>query len=140
MACPPGTTIRYDIFFRTFPDPINHFVKVDELLTFCLNINGTTITGTVNSIANVTGTNQALVGGVERITLGFPWGATRVIVEGFTFPDNAGRRELLVTFRAIPPDGVVTAAAPQGTTPTASALVLVAPDVGDTGTGTGQQT
>jgi len=140
MACPPGTTIRYDIFFRTFPNPLNHVVKVDELLTFCLNITGTSITGTVNSIANVTGTNQALAGGVERITLGFPWGATRVIVDGFTFLNNAGFRECLVNFRAIPPDGVVPAPDGQGTTPTTSAIVLVPPDVGDTGTGTGQQT
>src|SRR5215213_3536061 len=132
MACPQGT-IRYDIFFRTFPDQTTHVVKVDELLTFCLMINGATVTGTVNSIANVTGTNQVLAAGVERISLSFPWGNTKVSVDGFTFPGPAGRRKCLVEFSALPLDGVVPLQNAQVTTATALAIAQ-APDPGDTGT------
>ena len=135
MSCPPGTTIRYDIFFRTFPHPTTHVVKVNELLTFCLIINGTSITGTVNSIANVTGTNQTLTNGVDRITLVFRWGNTKVFVDGFTFPESALRRECLVKFTARTP----LREDEQQTTETAL-VTLRPPDVGDTGTGTGTQT
>ena len=135
MACPQGT-IRYDIFFRTFPDQATHVVKVDELLTFCLLINGPTVTGTVNSITNVTGTNQVLTAGVERISLSFPWGNTKISLDGFTFPGPAGRRKCVVEFSALQADGAV----PLQTQTTTATVVALAPDVGDTGTGTGTQT
>jgi len=139
MSCPPGTTIRYDIFFRTFPNPTTHVVKVDELLTFCLTITGTNITGTVNSIVTLTGTNQPLAAGVDAISLIFRWGNTRVFAEGFTFPDSAGRREILLRFTARAPVALNPREESQETTE-ATLVTLAPPDEGDTGTGTGQQT
>jgi hypothetical protein len=136
MACPQGT-IRYDIFFRTFPDQNTHVVKVDELLTFCLTINGGKITGTVNSITDVTGTHQLVISGVERITLSFRWGRTKIFAEGFIFLSASGLSKVLVEFSALRPDGV---APQQDAQAKASAIALLPPDEGDTGTGTGQQT
>ena len=141
MSCPPGTTIRYDIFFRTFPHPTTHVVKVDELLTFCLTISGTTITGTVNSIVPLNGTNETLnaQAQVDRISLNFRWGNTRVFAEGFTFPDSAGRRECLLRFTARAPGPPDSREESPETTET-TLTTLAPPDEGDTGTGTGQQT
>ena len=139
MSCPPGTTIRYDIFFRTFPNAMTHVVKVDERLTFCLTISGTTITGTVNSIVTLDGTNQPLAAGVDAISLNFRWGNTRVFADGFTFPESGGRREILLRFTARAP-GFLNSREESPETTETTLDTLVPPDEGDTGTGTGQQT
>lgn len=136
MACPQGTTIRYDLDLNT--DPENGRVKVDQLLTFCLIINGSVITGTVDQLGvPLTGTNVPLANGVDSVTLDFRWGASRVILRGFTFPESAERREYVGRFNAVTP---LAETDPRETANKSASSTSVAPDPGDVGTGAGQQT
>lgn len=138
MACPDNTTIQYTITFNS--DPSAGHVKTHGQFTFCLVIDGNDITGTVDELGvTLSGQKMDLNFGVERIVLTFAWSPSRVTIRGFTSPDAGGRRELIGRWiaSALPAESI------EGDDRQQAAAALpppVGPDVGETGTGTGQST
>lgn len=138
MACPSGTTHRYVLFLHTHPHPDTGAVRVRGRFTFCLVINSQTgaITGVVDeSRVAVTGTNLPIGGtDIHRMTLEFFWNPSRVILDGFTFPESGGRREFVGRFIAVAPIRNLSEEEE------ARARMFVGPDPGESGTGNGNNT
>ena len=139
MACPGNTTIQYTITLNSDPDNAGQ-VKTRGQFTFCLVINGNDITGTVDELGvTLSGQKMDLNSGVERMALTFAWHPSRVTIRGFTSPDAGGRRELIGRWiaSARPAESVE-----EDDRQEAAAAVVppLGPDVGETGTGTGQST
>lgn len=124
------------------------------LLVFCLNTNGTQLTGEVSEIPvdedgnvngdpvvlydAVTGSDEPIAGAnLSFMTLIFRWGNTRVMLAGIRFRSDTpntfrGRFSAFATTS-------LTKAAPSDSRGGLTAVPL-APGDGDTGTGTGTQT
>lgn len=134
MACPAGTTIQYNL--DLFTDPREGQMRPESHFTFCLIINGNTVTGVVDELGvPVTGTNFVLgKSGLHRITLNFFWSPSVISLQGFTFPESGRRREFLARFVAFEPDTDFSGGDDK------DVRVLVGPDPGETGTGTGNNT
>jgi hypothetical protein len=113
-------------------------------LVFCLkNVTGI-ITGEVFEgvggprLSSVVGKNEPILGSVFTImTLTFAWSAVKIMMNGFTFKtgETIHFQGRFVAFKSVD----VPEASRSGTT-TADSEPLTAPDDGDTGTATGQQT
>jgi hypothetical protein len=121
-------------------------------LTFCLIIQADRITGIVDELSvqgqppvQVTGRKEIIRAddpptlpdtGIYRYTLEFNWDASRIFMDGFSSPENDGRRKFLGRFIAGPRTDGFVPRSEEG----ARANLLGGPDPGETGTGTGQQT
>jgi hypothetical protein len=131
MAC-SGTEKEWT--FDTITDPRNGRPSKSATLIFCLKIDNGVITGSAfdgvsrERLSDVTGTSEPILDtGLSLMTLGFTWGPSDVMMAGFTFTTAADITHFQGRFRAFHPFN-------------APITLLDAPDPGDTGTGTGQQT
>lgn len=134
MTRPAGTTIQYNL--NLFTDPRDGQLRPEGHFTFRLTIDGNIITGVVDELGvPVTGTNFAHgQSGIHRVTLNFLWSPSFISMKGFTFPETGSRREFMGRFVAFEPETVSLSGDEK------DVRVNPGPDIGETGTGTGNNT